>query len=571
MGDASPTPRIRRRRLIERPRLFRALDRSKARVRTLVGGPGFGKTVLLEQWAPRDDRVAVWFRARRSAADVAVVARGLVAATEQVVPGAGRRLLERLAVTDDPEREAVLLGEMLAEDLVEWPEGAWIVIDDYHNLAVSPGCEAFVETIVNRTPVRLVLASRIRPSWVTGRDLLYGDVLEIPQGALAMNAEEAEEVLEGGRSELTSGLLALAEGWPAVIGLAGMAPGVTEIDADLPETLYEFFAGELYRALDPTIRTGLAVLAAMPSVDAELAGILLGAERSERVCDESLALGILDERDGRLELHPLAAAFFERRGRPDAIPDRASLYERALQVYRNRRDWDAAFELTDKFGRGEELEAHLVDCLDELLHGGRLATLENWIGRASGRVGQTATVAIARAELTLRQGQHLTAQSLAEQALDAERQTDWTRFRALTLAGHAAHIGSRETAALAFFEQAGLVSTNEADRRRALWGRPVAATALEHPEAPEPLRAIARYIVERSRQPLSSNHNLSNRLAVIDVEPFAAGDFHAVMVQAHQVQDRGVDVGDVVAVLDGVEAELVGRAVGDALFDATAG
>ena len=37
------------------------------------------------------------------------------------------------------------------------------------------------------------------------------------------------------------------------------------------------------------------------------------------------------------------------------------------------------------------------------------------------------------------------------------------------------------------------------------------------------------------------------------------------------MQDGGVDVGDVVPVLDGVEAEFVGRAVGDAALDAAAG
>ena len=62
-----------------------------------------------------------------------------------------------------------------------------------------------------------------------------------------------------------------------------------------------------------------------------------------------------------------------------------------------------------------------------------------------------------------------------------------------------------------------------------------------------------------------------NRLAEVDLQPLAAGDFQPARVEAELVQDRGVDVGDVVAVLDGVEAELVGRAVDDAALDAAAG
>src|SRR5262245_44600891 len=100
MAGEPRKPRIRPRRLIERPRLIRALDRSDARVRALVAGPGYGKSILAEQWGASDDRSVAWFRARRSAADVTVVARGLVAAADEIVPGAGRRMLQRLAVTD---------------------------------------------------------------------------------------------------------------------------------------------------------------------------------------------------------------------------------------------------------------------------------------------------------------------------------------------------------------------------------------------------------------------------------------------------------------------------------------
>ena len=79
-----------------------------------------------------------------------------------------------------------MLGEMLAEDLMAWPDDAWIVIDDYHHLCAATAPETFVETVVQRAPVRLLIATRQRPSWVSTRGILYGEVLEVGQTALAM-------------------------------------------------------------------------------------------------------------------------------------------------------------------------------------------------------------------------------------------------------------------------------------------------------------------------------------------------------------------------------------------------
>ena len=55
------------------------------------------------------------------------------------------------------------------------------------------------------------------------------------------------------------------------------------------------------------------------------------------------------------------------------------------------------------------------------------------------------------------------------------------------------------------------------------------------------------------------------------VQPLAAGDFHVAVVEAEEVEGGGVDVGNVVPVFHGVEAELVGCAMDDATFDAAAG
>jgi DNA-binding NarL/FixJ family response regulator len=479
MADEPRKPRIRKRRIIERPRLIRALDKSSARIRMLVAGSGYGKTTLAEQWAPRDGRTVGWYRARRSAADVAVVAQELASATDAVVPGAGRRLLERLSVTPDPEREATLLAEMLAEDLDDWPDGGWVVIDDYQRLAESIASEAFVETLVEHSSIRILIASRVRPTWVNPKRILEGAILEIPQNTLAMMAEEIEEVLEGGRTELTSGLVALAGGWPAVVGLAGMAPDVGSGEAVLPETLYEHFAGELYRSLDADVRSSLAVLAAMPLVDRELAETILGPERARRVCEQGMDLGVLEDRDGRLELHPLAESFFSRHTGTDARIRTLEVFPTLWAYYMGLNEPDAAFDLANQLGAPGDIDRVLVDSMDDLLNSARLSTLETWAAKAEAVVGSTSAVLLAQAEIALHRGRHLTAQTLADRAAHTGAASQEELYRAYLVGGQAAHFGQREEDALALFQHAEKASQTGAQQRRAKWGRLTAAASLE--------------------------------------------------------------------------------------------
>jgi DNA-binding CsgD family transcriptional regulator len=478
MAGEPRKPRIRPRRIIERQRLKSALDRSDARVRLLVAPAGYGKTTLAEQWAGHsEDRPVSWFRARRSAADVTVVARALVAAADVVLPGAGRRLLQRLAVTDDPEREAVLLAEMLAEDLETWPPHAWIAVDEYEHLAASAASEVFVETVVSGSPVQLLIAGTVRPSWVAPREILAGSVLTVPEAALALTRNEAVDVLDGAHDGLAAGLVALTGGWPTVIGLAAMTPDAGIPEAELPESLFDFYAEELYRGLDPVVRTGLTILAEMPLIDRELATAILGADRATTVCDEALRLGIFVERAGYLDFDPLLASLFELRAPWNLGVRRTNFLHGAWSHYRRRGELDAAFDLTERVGAPTDVDRLVSDSMDELLDGARLPTLELWVSRATNQVGETTSVLLAQAEIALRQGRHLAAQAIAERVCRAD--DPGVAYRGYTIAGKAAHVGSREDEALGQFRLAEGAARNDEERRQAKWGQLTAAIDLE--------------------------------------------------------------------------------------------
>ena len=194
---------------------------------------------------------------------------------------------------------------------------------------------------------------------------------------------------------------------------------------------------------------------------------------------------MLEERAGKLEFHPLAAAFLEEQARRGTTSNIEDTVVRCLAAYRARREWDAAFELVDRFGTDQDFEALFSDALEELLNAARLATVETWILRAQARHVASSTIEMAKAELALRDGQNLSAQTFAQAALAMAETGSNDAWRAAMVAGRAAHSGSREESALGFYRAAEGLARDERQSRDALWGQLMAASALELDEAQE--------------------------------------------------------------------------------------
>jgi DNA-binding CsgD family transcriptional regulator len=473
--------RIRKRRIVERPRLFALLDESKARVRMLVAPAGYGKTTLAEQWVARDGRIVAWYTARTSATDVAALALGLARCSTTVVEDCDERLREHLRALPAPGENVETLAEILAEDLTDWPRNAWLVIDDYHEVAREPRAEKFVESLARLSTIQFLVASRQRPAWVTSKRILYGDVLELNQTSLAMDNTEAADVLIERSASSASGLVAIANGWPAVIGLASVSSAEIESDVEqVPESLYRFFAEEVFAALGPDVQSCLTTLSVAPVLDHDLVAELLGVELAELATARTLDVGILVERGPHLDLHPLARAFLEEKsGQLGLVPSQGASAT-CLGHYRRCRDWDAAFDVIVRTASTSELEPLLAAAIDDLLDAGRLSTLQRWCDFAFDAELEAPLFALARAEVMLRHGRHIEAIAHAESAASAESEHT---FRALCIAGRAAHLASHEEQALELFRRAAAAASSEDERRDALWGASACLIDLEDPGA----------------------------------------------------------------------------------------
>jgi DNA-binding CsgD family transcriptional regulator len=448
----------------------------------LVAPAGYGKTVLAHEWSSGAGRIAVWCSVRPQHVDVAALAVDVARRADTVAPGCGRRLRERLATAQEPAVDARVAAEMLAEDLHEWPDGAWLVLDDYHHIVGAEDAEVFVHDLVAGAPINLLVTTRERPTWVMTRDLIYGGVFELGQTELAMTRQEAGQILADRPPEERAGLIALADGWPAVLGLARRLPHPVDLSAGFPDEVYDFFAEEVYQSLAPDMRRALCLFSLAPMLDRDLAAVLAGPDAVEAVFREAESIGLMSQRDGQFGLHPLAATFLLQRA-TDLGTDRERGIRACLDHYRANRDWDTLFEVILREGLLDDLLRALMESLPELLNNGRLATIRGVIDAADNARSTHPVIDLARSEVLLRAGSTFAAGGHALNAFARLDKEDPLSFRAISIAARAAHIGNREDEAVELYRRAEAIAHSERERREAMWGLLSSLSQMESDEA----------------------------------------------------------------------------------------
>jgi DNA-binding CsgD family transcriptional regulator len=473
MGQAATAARkrIRQPKIIERPRLTRQLDRCGARIILLVAPAGYGKTTLARQWLRH--RTHVWYTATAASKDVAALAAGISRRASQIVPGAGDALLRRLSLPREHASEPGLLAELLAEDLADWPDEAWLGIDDYQLVAADSRADAFVEALIGSTPVRLVVTARARPPWASASAALYGEHFELGAEELAMTAEETAEVGVDPAALKGSG------GWPALVGLSSAA-NLTAPPTTMPssEALHRFLAEEIVAAASPRVRSALAVFAACPDLPVRLARTVLGRRRTATLVRGGVQLGLVQLTEQEIRLHPLLREFLQASSKLREDAPLEALEGVARRLLREKR-WDEAFALIAHLETSALFEELIKAGLSELLAEGRDATISEWIRIADERgLSSTPAVMLAEAEVASRRGDQTRASALAVQSAKASPDQS-LRVRAWCVAGRSAQLSDGYDRAIACYRKAEALARTPDERQGALWGQLVAAWQID--------------------------------------------------------------------------------------------
>jgi LuxR family transcriptional regulator, maltose regulon positive regulatory protein len=480
------------RRHARRPRLTRLLDKNAAQAILFIAPAGYGKTTLAQEWLQGRDRV-VWYRAANASADVAAFSAGLSDVIAALVPGAGERLKQRLRVADTPERAARPLAELLAEDMAAWPEDGLLVIDDYHLVADSAPVEDFFDWLLTLAPhLRVLVTSRRRPRWASVRRILYGEIVEIGRDQLAMTAEEAGRVLEDRSTGSVRALVAHAEGWPAIIGLAALTASEDLPTERVSDALYRYFAEEVVRRESPEVERFMLLASVPNTVDAGIAREVLGVEEPDELLNRLSEEGLLQPTGEDYRFHPLLRSFLRRRLESEEFELFQELVDHAVLRAQRLGRWEEAFEIAAASRRTYVAIAILEKAGQRLLAEGRQETLERWLDecRALGDEGPAA--GLLRAEIALRNGELSKAAARAEALATRMGSQDELASRAWFLAGQALYLSSQSEAARDFQRRAKALAKNEDDMKRALWGLAMTESELGIEDAEEHIDVLER-------------------------------------------------------------------------------
>ncbi len=314
----STAPRVRRAALLRR------LESAGEPLVLVVAPSGFGKTILLAQWATTTDAQVAWLSCDDSCGEPAQFWSRLISCLAARWPtmGSDAALMVERPSWDEPE-----LVDSLARDLAELPAPAAVVIDDAQFAEAS---QRTLASLAQRLPadVRLLVASQHNPVFSMSRLRLAGVVTELRASDLAFTQVEVGQLLElaGLGREPIDGrrLRSLTEGWPAGLQMAvltmragGDPREVIDAFARTTKEASDYLANEVMNRLPPDLAGFLTSICVLDDFDAQLCQAVSGQDDAGRLLDRVVADDLfiyqVDRAGERFRLHQMFAAFLRAR------------------------------------------------------------------------------------------------------------------------------------------------------------------------------------------------------------------------------------------------------------------
>ena len=333
-----------------RPRLMARLDEGLARGLVLVCAPaGYGKTVLLADWARRGGQPVAWLSLDAGDNDPARFWRHAVAALDRARPGTAERVAPLLGPPAPSSFQGLvtaLINDLAADEIV-------LVLDDYHVIGSQQVHESLAFLVEHRpTGMCVVLASRSDPPLPLARLRARGQLTEIRQTVLRFTPAESAELLQHAAPALpdasVAALATRTEGWAAGLQLAALSlrghdDAAAFVAAFTGSNRYvlDYLAEEVLAGQDEQLRTFLLETSVLERLSGPLCDAVTSREGSQALLEQAERAGLflipLDEVRGWWRYHHLFAGLLRARLQAEQPGRAAQLHRNAAGVVRRAR------------------------------------------------------------------------------------------------------------------------------------------------------------------------------------------------------------------------------------------
>jgi len=376
-----------------RPRLTARLDEGLARGLVLAAAPaGYGKTVLLADWARLVGHPVAWLSLDAGDNDPARFWRHAVAALDRARPGTGERVAPLLGPPAPSSFQGLVTA--LINDLAG--EEALLVFDDYHVIG-APQVHESLSFLVEHRPagICVVLASRSDPPLRLARLRARGQLTEMRVAELRFTPAEAGELLQHAAPALpdasVAALAARTEGWAAGLALAALSlrghdDAVAFVAAFTGSHRYvlDYLAEEVLERQDTQLRTFLLETSVLERLSGPLCDAVTGRGGSQGLLEQAERAGLflipLDEVRGWWRYHHLFADLLRARLQQEQPGRAAQLHRNAAAWYEERGMADDA--IGHAAAAGEMLwAARIIEQHFDLVFyiRGEAATIDRWM------------------------------------------------------------------------------------------------------------------------------------------------------------------------------------------------
>ena len=279
--------------IVERPRLYRLLDRAcKRPVIWINAPPGFGKTTLVASYLRARKIHSLWYQVDEGDSDLATFFHYLGVAARQTAP---RYRTPLPHLTPEYLQGLPTFTRRFFESLyARLKPPAFLILDNYQEVpldslfhqTVALGIEALPEMI------GMIVMSRALPPSAFARLQATRHVNFIGEEALRLTQEESRGIVrlhiqsrKSSTHPLTEALHGRVQGWPAGLVLQLEQLDDPRTDGDMaipggtPQVIFEYFAREVLHRLSPQQQRFLLQTAFLPDVPQALAQQLTGTSR----------------------------------------------------------------------------------------------------------------------------------------------------------------------------------------------------------------------------------------------------------------------------------------------------